>query len=314
MLFGSTPWTSHFRARRSVALVLAASLLLPPVLLPTAATAQGAAPAVPADLSAIPMPVVPASEGPIRTILMFPFANKIPDASASGFDGNVVGARVENAIKTRLNVIGRYKADSFAPNLPQIQRAVQDSGFAGLTETDVAPPYDTSQKGRRLADQIATDGYLLGEVDAISVNTQTRTVSVTIDATLYSTTTGRAVKALAATGHGVSYNTTDDPESLLQSAVNDAAGHVVAALNADRSQGRPMLVQDVRPRHHSNVGAIALGVLVAAAVAIGLTTTHHHHSSGGGGGSSSTGTGTGTGTGTTTVNSSNPPPPPITGF
>ena len=283
------------RGRRSVAVVLAASLLLPPALLPAAALAQGAAPTTSADLSAVRIPVVPPTEGPIRTILMFPFANKTSDATNSGYDANIVGARVEDAIKVRLNETGRYKGDSFLPTLPQIQRAVQDSGLDGLTEADVAPPYDSAAKGRRIADQIATDGYLLGTIESISINQQTRTVSIVVGATLYSSATGRAVKALGATGHGISFSTTDDPQTLLQSAVNDAAGRVVAALNADKSQGTPMVVRDVRPKRHNNkAGEIALGLLVAAAVAIGLTTTHHHHSSG-----SKT---------TTTVT-----PPPVTG-
>ena len=299
MLFVSQ---SRISRRRPIALALALSLLTP-ALLPAAALAQGAAPVTMSDLSAIRMPVVPVSEGPIQTILMFPFANKATDAAGAGFDADIVGARVENAIKTRLNTIGRYKANSFAPNLPQIQRAVQDSGVAGLTETDVAPPYDTAAKGLKLADQLATDGFLIGDVDSISVNPQTRTVSVVVDATLYSTQTGRAIKVLGATGRGVSFNAVDDPAMLLQSAINDAAGHVVAALNADRSQGRQVVVQDVHPKHRSNAGAIALGVLVAAAVAIGLTTTHHHNNSGGG-----------TPVIIPPVTGGIPPAPPITGF
>ncbi len=300
------PTRQKHRSHRSLAVALAAFLLLPPALLPAAALAQSAAPTTGADLAAVRIPVVPATEGPIRTILMFPFVNKTSDASNSGFDGDIVGARVEDAVKVRLNETGRYKGDSFLPTLPQIQRAVQDSGLDGLTETDVAPPYDTAAKGRRLADQIATDGYLLGTIESISVNQQTRTVSVVVSATLYSTITGRAVKALAATGRGISFAASDDPAMLLQSAVNDAAGHVVSALNADRTQGQPMVVQDVRPKHHSNkAGEIALGILVAAAVAIGLTTTHHHHNSG----SSTTTTTT-----TPPVTGTGGPPAPPTGI
>ena len=280
MLFVNQSRTTR---QRPLALALALSLLTP-ALLPVAAAAQGAAQTTPSDLSAIRIPVVPVSEGPIQTILMFPFANKATDAAGAGFDADIVGARVENAIKVRLNTIGRYKANSFAPNLPQIQRAVQDSGVAGLTENDVTPPYDDARKGRKLASQLATDGFLIGNIDSISTNPQTHTVSVVVDAILYSTLTGRAVKSLGATGRGVSFNATDDPAMLLQSAINDAAGHVVAALNADRSQGRQRVVQDVRPKHRSNVGAVVLGVLAVAAVAIGLTTTHHHNNSNGGGG------------------------------
>ena len=300
------------RFSRPLALALALTLLLPAVtlLLPAAASAQennGSATA--GDLAAIRIPTVPAASGPIHTILMFPFADKIAaDAPASGFDPDTVGARVENAIKMRLNEIGRYKADSFAPTLPQIQRAVQDSGVSDFSEADAAPPYDSAAKGRKLADEIATDGYLLGAIQSINTDDKTRTVSLTITATLYNTGTGRPVKALAYTGRGVSFSTADDPNLLLQSAINDVAGHVVSSLNADVAQAP--IRRDVRaPRHHSAIGAIALGLLVAAAIAIGVTASHHTSHNSGGGTTTTTTTGTGTGTGTT-VTSSGPPTPP----
>ena len=264
------------RAARLPALALTLMLLLPAAALlpPSPAAAQGNGSATAADLAAIRIPTVPASDGPIHTILMFPFANKIDaGASAGGFDADTVGARVESAVKMRLNEIGRYKADSFTPTLPQVQRAVQDSGVDGITEADVAPPYDSSTRGRKLADDIATDGYLLGTIEGIKTDEQTRTVSVTVTATLYSTQTGRAVKALAYTGRGVSYSTTDDPAALLQSAINDVAGHVVSALNANLAQ--VPVRRDVRVRHKNGVGQVALGLLLAAAIAIGVTASHH---------------------------------------
>lgn len=303
-LFGSFLRRRRLRTGRPMVLALALSLLLPAAaLLPAVpASAQATGSSTAADLAAVRIPTVPVSDGPIHTILMFPFTSKIDaGASASGFDADVVGARVENAIKLRLNEIGRYKADSFSPTLPPIQRAVQDSGVDGLTETDVAPPYDSSQRGRKLADEIATDGYLLGTIEAIKTDEQSRTVSLTITATLYSTQTGRAVKALAYTGHGISYNTTDDPAALLQSAINDASGHVVSALNANLAQ--VPVKRDVRVRHKNGIGEIALGLLVAAAIAIGVTASHHtsHHSST---------TTTTTTTTTTPITSGGPPPAP----
>ena len=45
-----------------------------------------------------------------------------------------------------------------------------------------------------------------------------------------------AAKVLAFTGKGVSFNANDDPDSLLQSAINDAAGQIVSALNAGAPQ------------------------------------------------------------------------------
>jgi len=305
MHFGSFFGQRRPRAGRPLALALALSLLLPTIaLLPAApASAQGNGSATAADLAAVRIPTVPVSDGPIHTILMFPFANKIDaNASANGFDADTVGARVENAVKLRLNEIGRYKADSFTPTLPQIQRAVEDSGVNGLTEADVAPPYDSSQRGRKLADEIATDGYLLGTIEGIKTDEQSRTVSLTVTATLYSTQTGRAVKAFAYTGHGISYNTIDDPAALLQSAINDVAGHVVSALNANLAQ--VPVKRDVRVRHKNGVGQVALGLLLAAAIAIGITASHHisHHNS--------TGTTTTTPVTPVPVTGGGPPTPP----
>ena len=299
----------YSRSQRSWALGLAITMLTPTVataLLPATAWAQTAAPTTATDLAAIPIPTAPPAVGPIHTILMFPFTSAL-SASGGSVDGAIVGAQVEDAIKMRLNVIGRYKADSFSPRLPQIQRAVSEAGVAGITETDIAPPYDTSQKGRKLADEIATDGYLLGTVEALQTDPQTREVSLTVTATLYNTETGRAVKALAYTGHGVSYSASDDPSALLQSAVNDAAGKVASALNADTAQGLPAasapdVVARAAARHHSGIGAVALGILVAAAIAIGVTASHHssHHS----------GSGTTTTTSPVTGGGGLPPNPP----
>ena len=277
---GTLTLLGRLRSKRSLALALAITLLAPSaatLLLPAAASAQAATTA--SDLSAIKIPTVPVAEGPIRTILMFPFTNKIASGDAAGgFDADIVGARVENAVKLRLNTIGRYKANSFTPTLPQIQRAITESGFDGLTETDVSPPYDTALKGRKISDAVATDGYMLGTIEAIQTNTQTRTVSLTVTATLYSTQTGRAVKALAYTGRGISYNNTDNPEALLQSAINDASGHIVSALNADRV---PQVVRRDTRKRQGGPGPVVLGLLLAAAVAIGITASHHgHHSSG----------------------------------
>ena len=89
----------------------------------------------------------PVQAGPIKTILLFPFANAIVANANGGFNPDVVGARVEDAVKMRLNIIGRYKANSFSPNLPQIQRALQESRVEGLTENDLTPPLQRRAEG-----------------------------------------------------------------------------------------------------------------------------------------------------------------------
>jgi len=279
--------------KRSLALALAAAMLCPPGGLLVAAQAQQvpapvsqeapapAAPAPPAG-STIHIPMSPVPVGPIHSILLFPFSNAIPaSGSTGGFNPELVGARVEDAVKLRLNVIGRYKANSFSPSLPQIQRALQEARVEGLSENDLQPPYDDAQKGQKIAAQVGTDGYLIGTVEALRTDPATRNVSLTVSATLYNSVTGTAVRVLAFTGRGASYNASDDPDALLQSAINDVAGQLVSALNGSVPQDqRHMASVDYARGRHSNNGSILLGILLAAAVGIAIGSSHH-----GGGGS-----------------------------
>jgi hypothetical protein len=302
--------------KRAGALGLALTLLLPPgggLLVAAQAQAPASPQVAPAPASTPPagsqiqIPTAPIQAGPIHTILLFPLANGISAAgNAGGFNPDIVGARAEDAIKLRLNVIGRYKANSFSPTLPQIQRALSEPNVSGnnLSENDLTPPYDDAQKGQKIAAQVGTDGYLLGSIDALRIDPATRNVSVTVSAQLYSTATGSVVKTLAYTGKGVSYNASDDPDSLLQSAINDAAGHVVSALNGGAAEEpRPLVTPDFKRGHHDNSGSILLGILLAAAVGIAISSSHH--------GSSSSSSGS-TGTGGSNNGGGPPPPPTIT--
>ena len=297
--------------KRSLAFALAAAMLCPPGGLLIAAQAQEvppavtqAAPAPPAPTppagSAIRIPTSPVMAGPIHSILLFPFSNALPaSASTGGVNPDVIGARVEDAVKLRLNVIGRYKANSFAPSLPQIQRALQEARVEGLSENDLQPPYDDPQKTQKIAGQVGTDGYLLGTIEAMRVDPNTRNVFLTVSATLYNSETGTAARVLAFTGKGVSYNQADNPDNLLQSAINDVAGQIVSALNGSLPQER-LAPADFQRGHHSNGGSILIGILLATAVGIAIGSSHHGSSN-----NSSSGTGT-----TTPTGSGLPPNPP----
>lgn len=303
MTFGN-----HNSPKRTLALAVAAMLLLPPGggLLSVARAqdpgpvgqAAPAPPSAPSPSAALRIPVAPVQAGPIHTVLLFPFANALSaPGAASGFNVDVVGARVEDAIKLRLNEIGRLKANSFSPTLPQIQRALSEPSATGegVTENDLAPPYTSAVRGQRVSDQIGTDGYLLGTIEALSISPTTRGVNLTVSATLYSSATGGPVKVLAYTGHGVSYNAADDPDMLLQSAINDAAGHIVSALDAQSGQPQRLRAADVRQGHrHNNTGTVILGILLAVGLGFALS-GHHHHNGGGGGGTPTITTPTGPG-------------------
>lgn len=321
-----------------VAFALTAAFLLPPgTCLLTAASAQDpgpVAPAAPAPPSAtagtIRIPMAPAQTTPIKSILLFPFASAIPaGSSTAGFNAVTVGAQVEDAIKLRINTVGRYQASSFSPRLPQIQRALTEPSTTGqgVTENDLTPPYTNGATAQRITDQVGNDGYLLGTVEALSQDPKTRNVNLTISATLYNTTTGAPVKVLAYTGHGVSYNASDDPNMLLQSAINDASGHVVSALNAQAAPVRKADVPvDFKRGKKNNNGSILLGILLAVGIGLAISSGHHHHDNGGGGNTPVTpvttdpgipappnlGQGT-TGTGTSTTGGTlSPPSPPST--
>ncbi len=329
-------FTQHTSLKRVVALALSAAFLLPPgTCLLTATQAQDTAPApasAPATTTVIRIPMSPVEAAPIKSVLLFPFANVIPASGAtSGFDADVVGARVEDAIKLRLNMIGRYQASSFSPQLPQIQRALSEPSATGqgVTENDLVPPYTNRTTAQRISAQVGTDGYLLGTIEALTLDPKTHNVNLTISATLYSSVTGGPVKVMAYTGHGNSYNPTDDPNLLLQSAINDASGHVVSALNVQAGpQKQAAAPVDFKRGHRNNDGSVLLGILLAIGIGLAISSSHHHSNNGGGGTpviptnpngpgipapptglGNGLGGGTGTGTGTGTLQ---PPSPPST--
>lgn len=311
----------HSLPRRVLALALAAALFCPPGGLLVAASAQQAppvaqeapapaAPALPAG-SSIVIPTSPVAVGPIHSILLFPFASNLAaGGSASAFNADQVGARVEDAVKLRLNVIGRYKANSFSPTLPQIQRALQEARVEGLSEADLVPPYNDAQKAQKIAAQVGTDGYLLGTIESLNAAAGTRNVSLTVTATLYHSESGAVARALAFTGHGVSYNPSDDADALLQSAINDVAGQIVSALNG--SVPTHLASPDSARGHRSNGGSILLGILIATAVGIAIGSSSHHNNNNNGG-SITPGTGSTGPPAPPGLNSGNNPssPPPV---
>lgn len=293
--------------RRVLALALAAALFCPPGGLLVAASAQQAppvaqeapapaAPTLPAG-SSIVIPTSPVAVGPIHSVLLFPFASNLAaGGSASAFNADQVGARVEDAVKLRLNVIGRYKANSFSPTLPQVQRALQEARVEGLSEADLVPPYNDAQKTQKIAAQVGTDGYMLGTIESMNAAPGTRNVSLTVTATLYHSENGTVARALAFTGHGVSYNPSDDADALLQSAINDVAGQVVSALNGTLPQH--LASPDSARGHRSKGGSILLGILLATAVGIAIGSSSHHSNNNNGG------------TTTTVTGTTGPPAPP----
>lgn len=217
----------------------------------------------------------------IKSVLLFPFTNNVPaTANTGGASLDDVSARLEDAIKLKLNVVGRFRATSYSRTLASVQRGLDEP--KGLTQDDITPPFDDPQKAGKIAGQVATDGYLTGTIESLKNDPATRKVSLTVTAGLYDTQTGAAVKTMALTGYGISYNAADNPDMILQTAIDDAAGKIVSSLNALRNDKVITTVPESQ-RGHSNVGPTILIALLIGAAVYGLS----HR---GGGGSSSSGT------------------------
>ena len=235
----------------------------------------------------------------VKSVLLFPFTNNVPATDPTGGAGiDSVSARLEDAIKLKLNVVARYRATSYSRTMASVQRGLDEP--KGLTQDDITPPFDDPQKAGKIATQTATDDFLTGSIASLKNDPATRKVSLTVAAALYDTQTGAAVKTMVVTGYGVSFNASDNPDALLQTAIDDAAGKIVSEMNALTNNRAVMTVADSQ-RGKSNAGPTILALLLIGLGAYALS----HRSSGGG--SSSTGTTTTT---TTPTDTGGPPSPP----
>lgn len=263
-------------ARRGLAFGLALAMLCPP--------ATGLMGAVWAQDSASGMAAT-------KSILIFPFG-KAEGASA---DTEAVAAKVDDAIKLRINTIGAYHATSYSRLLPSVQRSGPD-GDAALTTDDLTPPFDNA-KAVKIARQVGTDSYMLGTIESVTTDETTKKVTVVVTTSLHETQSGASIQTLGKTGEAVPNSSSDTTVNVTQGAINDVAGKVVAALNASAPKRAPMKVM-ASQRGRSKAGTSILFGILGTALLIAILS----NSNGGGGGG---------GGGTTPTN--NPPPPSSSG-
>jgi len=228
----------------------------------------------------------------IRSIVVFPIAND------AGSAADAVSPQIDDAVRLRLDSVNKFKVTRFSRLLPTVQRGLEDKD---LTEQDVAAPFGDDDKDQpraaKIAQRMDVDSYFVGNLDSYKADTTTKTVTLQVTGTLYFTQSGGSAKTVGASVTEKPQNASDDMSTVIQAAVNDAAGQIASGINGLQVTPPPVVIKSTEHRQSLNGGglliAIAAGALIYAA-------THHDNSSGS---SSSTGTGTG-GTG-------GPPAPPL---
>jgi hypothetical protein len=232
----------------------------------------------------------------IRGLLLFPLAN------GAGASAQAIAPMIDDAIQLRLASVNKFKVTRYSRRLPSVQVALQDRD---LTSEDTAPPFGDSDKDQPRAAKIAArmdvDAYFVGDLDSYTVDPVTKTVTLQITGSVYMTQSGVAAKSVGTSVTAKPETPSDQIDTVVQYAVDDAAGQIVSSINSI-PQATPVVASS--PQHSSSIGSgsILLAVLGGALLYAAL---HHDNSSSGGGGGSSGGTGGSTG-GTGGV----PPPPP----
>jgi len=261
----------------------------------------GAAPltACSADPTPAPTPATTSVPG-VRTIALFPAAND------AGADGDIAASAVDSAVKWRLNSSGTYQATSFNVLLPAVQRALTlDSSDEALSSTDVQAPITSAASAQKIARVMATDGYLLYEIDTYQEDKLTHDISITASGSLFSTSTGEAARSFAFTGTATPQTADEGADTVMLRAADVVASDIATTLGAGANQGKST-IPNSKIGGSSAIGSGILIVLAAALIGI-IAHNANDHSSTGSSTSSSSSTG---GSGSSGSGGFGGPPPP----
>jgi hypothetical protein len=231
----------------------------------------------------------------IRSILLFPIAN---DSGAAGDD---VAPKIDDAVRIRLNAVNKFQVTRFSRLLPTVQRGLEDKD---LTEQDVQTPFGDTDKDQpraaRIAQRMDVDSYFVGNLDTFKADPTTKTVSLQVTGTLYDTRTGGSAKTGGASVTEKPQSASDNLDTVIQAAVNDAAGQIASGINALPVTPQPVVVQTSQRGHSISGGSVLLAIAAGAL----LYAAFHHDSSSSSSSSSTSGSGSGGGL--------TPPSPPTT--
>lgn len=236
---------------------------------------------------------------PVKSILLFPTAA----ATGAGAGADALTSALDDAIKLRLNLVGKYSVLTYTKFLPSVQRALSESGDGGLTDADVQPPF-THDNGQKIAALVGTDAFLINTITSYKQDPTTRHATVVVASRAFYSQTGQPVPGLGGiySGEAGPTSANDTDTDIQQGAINDAAARITSSLNAAAPQSAP-IVSPVSQRGSSHTVRNVIGGLLLATLLVAIINGSHF----GGGGSSSSSTSTST---TTTTTTNGPPPPP----
>jgi hypothetical protein len=226
----------------------------------------------------------------IRSVLLFPIAN---NAGATASD---VGPMIDDAVRLRLASVDKFKVSRFSRLLAAVQQGLADKE---LTEEDVQSPFADDDKDQpraaKIAQRVGVDAYFVGNLDSYKADPVTKTVTLQVTGSLYFTESGVSAKSVGTSVTAKAEDPTDQLDTVVQSAVNDAAGQIAASINAIPLASMSTVVDTSQHGQKLGGGSLLLALLGGALIYAAF----HHDSSSNGGSSSGTGGG-----------STGPPPPP----
>ncbi|MCX8053894.1 MAG: hypothetical protein N3B12_08805, partial [Armatimonadetes bacterium] len=141
---------------------------------------------------------------------------------------------IASDLRTMLANNERYRPFLYRDKLAPIERAKVDNV---LKTPDTAPPFaEDKAKTLKLAQILATDFFLVGEIDDLQVDRTNRVAQITLRAELYDGKTGKLVKAFLVTGRTPDSVKTGEEDELRDLAKGVAVTKLIAEFTAPGSE------------------------------------------------------------------------------
>ncbi|MGC8861719.1 MAG: hypothetical protein ACP5R5_02975, partial [Armatimonadota bacterium] len=151
------------------------------------------------------------------------------------------GEYVAADLRTMLSGSEAYAAFLYRERLAPIERAKLDNV---LKTPDYTPPFAADKaKALKLAQILAAEYYLVGEIDDLQVDRANHVAEITLKADLYDAKTGKLVKTFLVTGKTPDSTTTSEEDELRDlakgSAVTKLAAEVAAVSPEESKPAQP---------------------------------------------------------------------------
>ncbi len=175
----------------------------------------------PAALAAKKVSSKPVTQ-PAKTIIVFPFEDSSEGAPES------LSNDLAQSIQATIGADGAFRAIAFSTQLPSIKRARLETA---LTDADLKGPFGIEKaqmaSAIKIANQTAVDMLLVGTIDEVAADTESKTASATMTAILADANTGAPVKTIAVTGTVPEGATGETESELIAFAAGDAVTKIV---------------------------------------------------------------------------------------